>query len=88
MACSSPDPMQLWIEHADRRLFVLASELRRVPLDASTRRLHLRALELKRETAAWRTRPPDPQVVSAVLEEIEQLAQRARQHARPQEGTL
>lgn len=78
MACSSTDPLEVWIDHAERSLFALASELRRVPLDASTKGLHLRALELKREIARWRGRPPDPREPNAVLEEIERLAEETR----------
>jgi hypothetical protein len=78
MACSSTDPKALWIDHAERSLFLLASELRRVPLTADTKRLHLRALELKRMVSGWRDGSPLEEDVSAVLEELEELARQAQ----------
>lgn len=82
MACWSTDSVEAWIEHAERALFVLANELRRVPLEPDTRRMHVRALELKREVARWRDRRPDIRERSAILEEIEALAREAEAHRR------
>lgn len=70
-----------WIEHAERSLFALATELRRVPLAPDTRRLHLRALELKRAIKRWRDEAPDDAAIGAALEEIEELARAACLHA-------
>lgn len=83
MACSSTDPAAMWIDQAERSLFALASELRRVPLGESTRQLHVRALELKREMVRWREHPPDQDVLTRALEEIERLAREARRHQTP-----
>jgi hypothetical protein len=80
MACSSTDPRERWIDHAEQSLFALASELRRVPLDASTKHTHVRALELKRDVVRWRESLPDDDVVSAALEEIEELRRGLQGH--------
>jgi hypothetical protein len=63
-----------WIDHAERCLFVVAHQLKRVPLQPSTRRLHLRALELKRAIGRWRDEPPDVAGRDEVLAQIEELA--------------
>lgn len=66
-----------WIDHAERALHVLARDLRAVPVNAATRRLHLRALELKREVARWHDVEPDVPTRCAVLDEIEELSREA-----------
>lgn len=67
-------PIDGWIDHAERALHVLARDLRAVPVDGTTRRLHLRALELKREVARWRDAEPDVPSRCAALDEIEELS--------------
>lgn len=85
MACLTMDPTTSWIDDVERRLFALACELKRLPLDPSTKRLHLRALELKRAIVPWRDHPPRPDAVSAVADEIQDLLDQCRvlQHRRP-----
>lgn len=83
MACRSTDSIQSWIEHAEQLLHVLAYELLRVPY--SEARLHVRALELKREIDSWRHSTPPSTRVSMVLDEIEELT-RTAVRARKQEG--
>jgi hypothetical protein len=78
---SLDDPVKLWLDHAERGLYVLATELRRIPLDAVTRRLHLRALELKRNVARWREHPPSRETAASTLEEVEALAREAQLHS-------
>jgi hypothetical protein len=66
------------VEHAERQLYALASQLRNVPASGPTRELHLRALQLKRELARWRTQLPDPAVREAVFSELEELIRLTR----------
>lgn len=61
------------VEHAERQLFALAAQLRRVPASGPTRSLHLRALALKREIGQWRARPPDAEDRHRVFAELEEL---------------
>ncbi|HVH40821.1 MAG TPA: hypothetical protein VM925_00715 [Labilithrix sp.] len=82
MSSRPSDSIEIWIDHAERSLFDLASQLRRIPLESKTKPLHLRALELKREVASWRGRVPDLRTRAAVLDEIEQLAREAQRHRR------
>jgi hypothetical protein len=63
--------------HAESLLYELAVTLRRVPVEESTRRMHVRALDLKRQVVRWRAdQPPRDERLSA-LDEIDQLAQEA-----------
>ena len=78
---SLDDPVKLWAAHAERSLFVLAFELRRIPLDGTTKRLHLRALELKRAIARWGEHPPSRETATSVLEEIEALLREAQRNS-------
>ena len=66
------------IDCAERLLFELAAELRFVPVEERTRRLHLRALELKREVRSWRTQPPELAACDALCDEVQSLADEAR----------
>lgn len=84
MGSPSTDSIDAWMDIAERSLYSLANDLRRVTLEKRTKRLHLRALELKREVATWRDRPPDPASCSATLEEIEELAREAQFHRKLQ----
>jgi hypothetical protein len=65
-------------EIAEELLFTLAAELRFVPIEERTMRLHLRALELKREVRAWQAaaheREPTKEEIGAVMDEIRRLA--------------
>jgi hypothetical protein len=81
VSSSLDDPVKLWVDHAERSLYVLATELRRIPLDTATKRLHLRALELKRNVARWREHPPSRETAVSTLEEVEALAREAQLHA-------
>lgn len=72
--------MKALIDHAEQSLFVLAKELTRVPLDARTKSLHLRALRLKRTIADWKEHAPSRDATLSALQEIEALAREAQQH--------
>ncbi len=63
-----------------RALFELAADLRSVPVNERTKRLHLRALELKRMLSTWEEHPPDDHEADAVLEEVQELAVEARRY--------
>jgi hypothetical protein len=73
---------------ADRRLQAetllheVATELRGLPFEESTRSLHLRALALKRAIAGWADREPEDGELVAVCEEIGSLEREARRRAR------
>lgn len=51
----------------------IAEELLRVPLDVSTRALHLRALAMKREVALWRADSPSCEARKDALKELTAL---------------
>jgi hypothetical protein len=71
------------VAHAEALLSDLASELRRAPL-ASSLRLHVRALDMKRAVAAWNTDLPTVEERRATMEEIIGLqrdVERLRRHA-------
>lgn len=72
------DSLEAWIDYAERYLHGLAHDLRRVPFVESTRRMHLRALELKRAIARWKEERPDVAVRAAAVDEVEALAREAR----------
>jgi hypothetical protein len=57
------------VRRAERVLFDLAGELRRVPLHASLR-LQLRALQIKRLVTGWTERASDDASRRAVLDEL------------------
>ena len=80
---TSSDSIEAWIDHAERCLHVLAHDLRRIPFVESTRRLHVRALELKREVALWSVDAPDVTTRSTTLDEIETLSGEARRWRAP-----
>ncbi|MBX3225852.1 MAG: hypothetical protein KIT84_30255 [Labilithrix sp.] len=81
LATSSDDT---WTTHAEECLYVLAHDLRRIPLQPDTKRLHLHALELKREVAGWRREgPPDMPSRLQLLAEVESLARAARRYLQP-----
>jgi hypothetical protein len=75
-------PVDPDLHRAEALLHDLALELRRVPLEERTRRLHLRALALKTEVGTWRTTPIDEAARRAVLEELLALNNDARRHRR------
>lgn len=73
------------IAHAEKLLFALAIELRRVPIQPAaleeprgTRWLHVRALELKRDVALWRPSPPSKAERERVFAELEELTREAQ----------
>lgn len=74
---TSSDSIEAWVDYAERCLHGLAHDLRRVPFLPSTRALHVRALELKRDVARWRRTVPDVDTRVRTLDEIEQLAAEA-----------
>lgn len=80
------DSIEAWVDYAERCLHGLAHDLRRVPFLPSTRRMHVRALELKRDAARWRATVPDVDARVRTLDEIEQLASEARRWRVPREG--
>ncbi len=57
----------------EEALHRLAVELRRVPVGEATRRLHVRALELKRDVTRWGEQRADGETMRAALEEIDGL---------------
>ena len=58
---------------AETLLHELATKLRGLPFEESTRVLHLRALALKRAITGWRDREPDDAELAAVCDEIRTL---------------
>ncbi|HEY6460039.1 MAG TPA: hypothetical protein VIY73_07800 [Polyangiaceae bacterium] len=62
---------------AEAALHELAVALRRVRLDECTRRLHVRALDLKRAVSGWRSSRPPPEDRREALDEIRQLLEEA-----------
>jgi hypothetical protein len=63
------------IEHAEAQLFSLAHKLRRRPIhEEADRRLHIRALEFKREVSGWRSRWPGHDHTARVIRELEELS--------------
>lgn len=66
------------IRAAEQLLYELARDLRFVPIEPRTMRVHLRALELKREVRAWGSAPPDEGAMTAVIDEARQLSDEAR----------
>jgi hypothetical protein len=64
-------------EQADFLLHDLATELRRVPMCESTRKLHLRALALKREVSGWTVLQPAASERAPVIAEIRELCRTA-----------
>jgi hypothetical protein len=75
-------PVDPDLRRAEALLHDLALELRRVPLEERTRRVHLRALALKTEVVRWRTAPPTEAARRAVLEELVALNDDARRQRR------
>jgi hypothetical protein len=65
---------------AESLLHELATELRRVPLCAQTRGLHLRALALKREVSGWDDQGRDVSERGAVLQELGELQRHAQSY--------
>ena len=65
-------------QRAERLLFELASELRFVALAESTRRLHIRALEIKGAVGRWMNDPPEATAREATCDEIVALQARTR----------
>jgi hypothetical protein len=59
--------------HAELLLHELALELCQVPVDSHTRELHLRALQLKRDVAAWKSAPAPDAIRRAVVAELGEL---------------
>lgn len=81
------------IAHAEKLLFALAIELRRVPIQPGpleeprrTRGLHLRALELKRDVALWRASPPSEAERESVFAELVELTREAHSWRAAQPG--
>jgi len=66
------------IDCAEQLLYELAAVLRAVPVEERTKDLHVRALELKRDVAAWRGRRPSDETCDAILDELEGLVNEAR----------
>lgn len=64
---------------AELLLFRLATDLLRLPFEGRTRRLHIRALELKRVVDEWRDVKPSAAERSAVCDEIANLQRAAAQ---------
>jgi hypothetical protein len=54
-------------------LHALATDLVHVPVDSTTRELHIRALELRRDLGLWNESSPGPQVRQSALRELEEL---------------
>jgi uncharacterized membrane protein YccC len=61
------------VADAEAVLRELAVALRRLRVDACTRRLHVRALDLKRAVSGWRSNVPRPDERREALDEIQQL---------------
>jgi len=80
------DSLEAWIDYAERCLYALAHDLRRVPFVDGTRRMHLRALELKRAIARWREECPSVEARAAALDEVEQLARAVRSYVEHRGG--
>lgn len=82
------------VRDAEQLLFDLACQLRGVPVAPGTARIHVRALELKREIQAWQTAPPDEAATDAVLAELRKLTDGAERlhrrvrHRRPLSCTV
>jgi hypothetical protein len=75
-------PIEPDLRRAEVLLHDLATELRSVPLEERTRRLHLRALAIKTELTRWRSEPPDERARRDVLDELVTLNTDARKHRR------
>lgn len=66
---------------------MVAHDLRRLPLAPDTKRLHLHALELKRDLAGWRRNgAPDMATRLQLLDQVEALAQAVRRHFKTSAG--
>ncbi len=63
---------------AETLLFELASALRFVPVEETTRDLHIRALELKRTVRDWMREPPAASAREATCDEILELQARTK----------
>ena len=68
--------------HVQGLLADLAAELLRVPVEESTRTLHLRALALRRVVMRWPEDHPDEQNRRAVCNEVIALQEEARARRR------
>ncbi|HZU83102.1 MAG TPA: hypothetical protein VE987_09310 [Polyangiaceae bacterium] len=64
--------------HAEALLFDLAADLRLVPVEETTRALHIRALQLKANVVLWSADSPDEGARRAVCAEIAALHEQAR----------
>jgi hypothetical protein len=64
-------------KQAEELLFALATELVRLPFGAPTRRLHIRALELKRRVSQWARVGPSDAEFRATCDGILELEREA-----------
>jgi hypothetical protein len=84
---STLEPLFADQQRAERLLFALATELRHVRLEETTRGLHLRALELKRAVARWPKDRPSATARRALCDEVLALHTESMAFASRAQGT-
>jgi hypothetical protein len=79
----SANPIDWDRRRAEELLFVIAAELRRIPMNERTKELHLRALRAKRDVTQWSRDPPaEPARLRSIEELVRIHAEAERERTR------